>query len=281
MEFKHVRPDESVNISPHNPLFEFLKYLFAIGILCCGIYFSLGFFSDRIAILIPASFENIISENAITQVLTTIATKKNDTQVEAYQKYIDSLVLKLPADTYEPYDKISIHVVNSDEPNAFAFFGGHIILTTGLFGSVKTENGLMFVIGHELGHLHHRHVMRSMGRGIIFLCMQMFLSSAEVGSSDFSSYLMIPTQLVHSRSQEREADEWGVIVLNKLYGHSEGANEFFEYLLKNEGESALESVLSSHPIPSDRIEALRVLSGIQENNGENPLIEIPKNLKNN
>ncbi|HWU42267.1 MAG TPA: M48 family metalloprotease, partial [Bdellovibrio sp.] len=48
-------------------------------------------------------------------------------------------------------------------PNAFAFPGGDIFVTVGLIGILSDLDSLMFVLGHEVGHVVARHSTKSWG----------------------------------------------------------------------------------------------------------------------
>jgi Zn-dependent protease with chaperone function len=63
---------------------------------------------------------------------------------------------------------LQIEIKCDKSPNAYALPGGRILLTKGLFENIKSENGLMFVIGHEIGHVMNRDHMRGFGRSLIF-----------------------------------------------------------------------------------------------------------------
>lgn len=47
--------------------------------------------------------------------------------------------------------------------------GGRILLTKGLLEYLQTEYGLVFVLGHEVGHIVHRDHIRGIGRQIILV----------------------------------------------------------------------------------------------------------------
>lgn len=50
-----------------------------------------------------------------------------------------------------------VHLLRSDEVNAFSTPGGNILLTTGLLERLNTESELAFVIGHEVAHIDYEH----------------------------------------------------------------------------------------------------------------------------
>src|SRR4030095_10063794 len=97
-------------------------------------------------------------------------------------------------------------------PNAFALPGGTIILTDDLVKRVGADEAVLIgVLGHELGHLRHRHGMRM----LIEVGALGAIASVLVG--DFSTLLAsMPVwlgQAAYSRDAEREADAEAVRVL--------------------------------------------------------------------
>ena len=52
--------------------------------------------------------------------------------------------------------------------NAFALPGGQIFITAALFERLKTEDQLAGVLGHEIGHVIHRHGAERMGQPRIY-----------------------------------------------------------------------------------------------------------------
>jgi len=91
-------------------------------------------------------------------------------------------------------------------PNAFAIPGGHLVVTDAMVELLADRpDVLMGVLGHELGHLQHRHGMRLVTQAALLAAV----SSLVIG--DFSSVLagapVLLGQAAYSRGFEHEADE--------------------------------------------------------------------------
>ena len=56
-------------------------------------------------------------------------------------------------------------MLDTDAVNAFATPGGFIFVTRGLLENLKTEAELAGVLGHEVGHVAGRHIVREIQRG--------------------------------------------------------------------------------------------------------------------
>jgi Zn-dependent protease with chaperone function len=122
----------------------------------------------------------------------------------AIRRSFSDAVARLPAGTVPPA-RLEFRSGRSIGPNAFALPGGVIIVTDELVERVHGERGMVLgVLGHELGHLQHRHGMR--------MLIQAGAVSAAAGLlfGDFSAmFALVPTWLAqakYGRDAEREAD---------------------------------------------------------------------------
>jgi Zn-dependent protease with chaperone function len=152
-----------------------------------------------------------------------------------------------------------IAIWDETEPNAVALPGGVIAVTNGLLESVESENELAFVLGHELGHFHNRDHLRGLGRGIAFSLLLVAVGVGGGGSAvQLASLAGQFAQRDFSRDQEIEADRFGLALLAAEYGHVSGAAAFFEHLPERDGtlEGGLASYFSTHPVNTERIQAL-------------------------
>jgi len=91
-------------------------------------------------------------------------------------------------------------------PNAFALPGGRIVITDELIAVAGGDEPALAAFAHELGHVHHRHVLRRL------VASTLVASSAAVLFGDWSSLLAAaPATLVdlhYSRAMEMEADDY-------------------------------------------------------------------------
>jgi metalloprotease len=148
-------------------------------------------------------------------------------------------------------------VIDDDDPNAYAVPGGRIVLTSGLFDVVGSEEALAMVIGHELGHFQHRDQIKEMSRTILVL-LAVAAVSGDARTADALWAASDLATLRFSRKQEMKADRFGLDCLVRAYGHAGGATEFFEQTGTGDGRFARGfAYFSTHPASADRIAALR------------------------
>ena len=140
------------------------------------------------------------------------------------------------------------------DTNAFALPGGRVGLTDGLVEAIDTEVGLALVLAHELGHHHHRHALRKLGRSLLFRLTLALLGLSGDAPTEIG---LILAEGGYSRGQETEADEFAMALVVEHYGDAEGSLVFFEEVLAGGDESRWESFLSTHPLTEHRIAHLR------------------------
>ncbi len=248
-------PKNNDNISHDQPVKEFLLLLFGVIALFLFLFWSLGLFVDLAVNAISPEKEAVLFAKAKLD-----WTRKKGTNSKQ-QKYLQQLTdsLRPCLDVQFP---VKVHLVQDKEPNAFAFPGGTIVVHSGLLKSVQSENGLSFVLAHELAHFKNRDHLRGLGRSIVL----MTLSSLLTGANSDITRALTPAQLFgqaqYSQKRESEADRTALITLNCKYGHVGGTTEFFYTLLKKKklpDFAALHS-FSSHPELKKRIKTLNILA---------------------
>jgi predicted Zn-dependent protease len=178
---------------------------------------------------------------------------------DEHRRILEELLARLAAHWPDnPYD-LRIAVLRDDRPNALAFPGGVILITDGLLERAQTENELAFVMGHEFGHFRNRDHLRGLGRGLV-----LSLAFSAVRGSGVELLAVVETLTLRSfgREQEREADAFGLELVQAEYGHVGAATDFFTRLAapQNALERAAVSYLSTHPVSASRIEDLRALA---------------------
>ena len=139
-------------------------------------------------------------------------------------------------------------------PNAFALPGGTVVITDALLETLKDDDSaLLGVIGHELGHVRHRHALRLVVQGGVVAGV----FGLVVG--DFSSLLALApsvlAQQAYSRDFEREADREALALLQATGRDGSGMLRFFdqlEALHKGRDLAGDLGLLSSHPADAER-----------------------------
>ena len=213
--------------------------------------------------LIPLTADEALGETALQSIDENGLMKP--TTLSGDQQQAVRLALARSAAHLPPDDVPTYHLEfrqSAIGPNAFALPGGTIVLTDELFRRVGGDpDTLVGVLGHELGHLRHRHGMR--------MLVQAGGLSAAAGAlyGDFSTlFSQIPAllgQASYSRAFEHEADVDSVRLM-KASGISPAvmARFFVHVRQPRPGDKAasapqlpsLPLALASHPADAERIE---------------------------
>lgn len=165
---------------------------------------------------------------------------------------------------------VNIVIVGSKDLNAFAAPRA-MGFNTGLIMESHNPNELQGVIAHEVGHLAAGHSARSgdlnkAGMRPFLLTMGLGVLAALAGSPEAAagligsaSYFGTIGALGYNREQEARADQAGATLLDKASLSGKGLADFFDNFRYQEvfDEARRYAYFRSHPISSDRIEALR------------------------
>ena len=97
-------------------------------------------------------------------VAAQILTKYDLYESKMMNKYLNYICATLVANTEEevvPYKDYSIGIIDTDEVNAFATSGGHILISKGLINCAQSEDALAAVIAHEIAHIQFKHNIKA------------------------------------------------------------------------------------------------------------------------
>jgi Zn-dependent protease with chaperone function len=250
VEYRPRTPREGVNVSTGHPLSELVKLV--AGISFAVVVFVVAVFASIEVVIrwVPPSFESRFFGSLWS---AEVGSEGEGPRLQAAAALLARLESRCEENPYQ----LRLAIMEEESPNAFAVPGGTIYLTRGLLDSVESENELAFVLGHELGHFRNRDHLRGLGRGLIVS----LTLSALVGGSAAESLPQVVTALTESgfaREQERDADAFGIALVQAEYGHVAGADGFFKRLPDGTADIGDEfaSYLATHPVSEARIENL-------------------------
>ena len=184
-------------------------------------------------------------------------------------EYIQDLGNKLVIEADNAKFPFSFFMINNSSINAFAFFGGHVGIHSGLITQADSESELASVFAHEVAHVTQRHLARASQAqkrsaplqiatliGGILLAM----ANPEAGMATISASNAGAAQsrINYTRSMEQEADNIGIAMLARAGFDPAGAPAFFSKLAQqSRGQSNQLEFLRTHPIPENRISETR------------------------
>ncbi len=265
---RHVprEPREGINVSETHPLAEAGLLVGGVAALFAALAVAIIFLVELAVFFVSPATEARLFEDWAPEGMITL--DAGDERTPALQLLLDRLAAHADDSPYT----YRLAVMSDEAPNALAFPGGWIVVTSGLLDRVESENELAFVLGHELGHFRNRDHLRTLGRGVALG----LLFGALIGSD---TQLGVTVTDLASRSfdrgQESAADEFGLELVQAEYGHVAEAGRFFERLeTEGLGVSGALTYLSTHPSTAERGTVLEAYAQERGWRLEGPLTEI-------
>ena len=185
-------------------------------------------------------------------------------------EYLTTIGRKLVANANDIRFPFSFFWINNTEINAFAFYGGHVGVHTGLIAQADNESQFASVLGHEIAHVTQRHLARriqqqqdnsaltiaGMIAGILATVVAPDAGIAIISASQTQSAF---SQLTHSRSAEQEADRIGMQTLNNAGFDARASSEFLTKLAAQiRYKYKPPAFLLTHPLPESRVSDVRL-----------------------
>ncbi len=189
---------------------------------------------------------------------------KNPEQVARLQK----IATRITAQTGQfrkdaPAWNWEIHVITSDQLNAFCMPGGKIIFYTGIIEKLNLSDAeIAAIMGHEIAHALREHGRERMSEelvkslGLNLLVATQKLDPKYAGAANMLSTLAVT--LPHSRNQETEADSMGLELMARAGYDPNSAVSLWKKMGAAGGAKPPE-ILSSHPSDATRIKSLEEL----------------------
>uniref|UniRef100_E6XI69 Putative beta-barrel assembly-enhancing protease n=1 Tax=Shewanella putrefaciens (strain 200) TaxID=399804 RepID=E6XI69_SHEP2 len=210
--------------------------------------------------------KEMIYGDAYMRVIRSSAPMLND---PVLSQYLTELGNKLVAHATGVKTPFYFFLLQNDEINAFAFFGGHVAVHTGLFLNADNESELASVLGHEITHVTQRHLARSLEAqqksgpatvagllGAILLT----IAVPQAGMAALATTQAMATQskINYTRLHEKEADRIGMqILVDAGFDPNASADFFGKLASRYRFTTKPPQMLLTHPLPESRITEAR------------------------
>jgi predicted Zn-dependent protease len=168
---------------------------------------------------------------------------------------------------------------NDNTVNAFALPGGPVFITEALFDRFENEAQLAGVLGHEVGHVIHRHGLQRIAKSQLG---QQLISAVAVGAggqdggysaAQIAGLVNQMFQMKYGREDELESDKQGLaMMVSSSYDPREMVRVMEILKEASGGAGGGPEFMSTHPHPENRIEGIRQFVEEQFPNG------VPDNL---
>lgn len=184
-------------------------------------------------------------------------------------EYINALGGKLVAHADSVQTPFQFFIMRSDVMNAFAFFGGNVVVHSQLIMDTDTEGELASVLAHEIGHVTQRHLARAMEQsnrnspyfwGATLGSLLLALANPEAGMAAISSTIAGSAQssISFTQSNEQEADRVGLRTMANAGFDPHESTAFLQKLSdQTRFTSKVPEILLTHPLPDSRLTDVR------------------------
>ena len=164
------------------------------------------------------------------------------------------------------YKGYFVGILDSDEINAFATSGGHILITKGLLKCADTEDAIAAVIAHEIAHIQLQHSIKAIKASRATMATLATLSATAVtlsnGAEDTVEFLQFLDSSVneaistlvdsgYSVSHELAADKKALELMNNAGYDTSCMNDMLS-LLEENSKTKVTGFVKTHPTPEKR-----------------------------
>jgi Zn-dependent protease with chaperone function len=233
-------------------------FVFVLG---AGYYYAVPALAGAVAGYVPVSVVNAISDESLAVLdtgvfeVTAVARTRQESLVDRFS------ALRFPRDGSSDAYRLIFRKSEVLGPNALALPSGTIVLTDALVALTRDDDDLVAVLAHEAGHVEGRHGLRQLFQNsTVALAVTWLIGDISMLAAAAPTALL---QARYSRDLERDADRHAIEVLD-LNGiprrHFARILERLQAAAVERGASdggSLLDYLSSHPVTSERIDAVR------------------------
>ena len=186
-------------------------------------------------------------------------------------KYLNKICGAITINSEKPdlYNGYYVAVLDSDEINAMATPGGHILITRGLLKCTSNEEELASVIAHEIAHIQKQHSISAI-KTSRFKDLSLNVASLAINESDNDEVKQmmsvfgdsvddVVSSLVlngFSQEQEFEADSYALELLNNAGYNPHSIVNMLKTLEQNQANHK-RGFVKTHPEPKKRIKKIQ------------------------
>lgn len=186
------------------------------------------------------------------------------------ERYLNEICATLVIQSERPtlFKGYYVGILDTDEINAFATSGGHIMVSRGLIKCAKSEDALAAVLAHEIAHIQLQHSLSAIKTSRITdaITKTGFAAATVLTEGEFADFTdafgdavdeiiagMVDTG--YSKSQEFEADKKALSIMASA-GYNPFAMNDILTLLEQKSD-AKTGFGKTHPSPKDRMNNLK------------------------
>jgi predicted Zn-dependent protease len=185
----------------------------------------------------------------------------------ALTTYLNNICTAITINSPRPdvYNGYHVAILDSNEINAFATSGGHILVTRGLINAAKSEDALAGVIAHEIAHIQLQHSIKAIKTSRITQALLVTGTSAagaaagmdvnqltDVFNESVGEIVQTMVNNGYSQSQEYDADNTALSLMASAGYNPRGLIDMLNELKTIQSKTA-GGFNKTHPSPAQRI----------------------------
>lgn len=250
--------------------------------ICCVLA---AFYFFTLQSVLPAYSFNIGEEREVGEKLIYSVRSSfhliDDPDITEYITSIGQSVIDVAGIQFFDYH---FFVIDSKEFNAFAAPSGLIFFYSGLIASMNSEDELVSVIAHEIGHIVKRHLASRVEKSKYNSMTTLGLAIAAIAFGGAAAPALLTGALAtgqslslhFSRQNEEEADLLAYGWMKKLHRDTEGQVRMLKSMrrIARYRSDELPQYLLTHPNPEARLDTIESLIEIDKNEYEPDLNKI-------
>ncbi len=223
------------------------------------VFFSIWFMLSRIDFVNENDLKKFskASEKKLSElILKTLERGQAEFNEDKINSYLDSIGTRICVANNIAFDAIQIHVIHSNNVNAFALPDHNMVIYTGLIENAKSAEEVAGVMAHEIGHMEKGHVVKKLAKEI-GISMLFLLAGGNENFEVLKEAGQVVSSTAFDRSQEREADSFAVDALAKAEINPEPFGNFL-FRLSTGSDNIPEELIwiSTHPDSKERAAAI-------------------------
>jgi Zn-dependent protease with chaperone function len=228
------------------------------GLLTGGYLYGLPLAADRVAARVPIESEQALGEESLNFLERVRLLTPTGLDEAAQQRLHQQFAALTRGMRFEHQYRLELRSGRLGA-NAMALPGGIVVLTDELVALSASEDEVLAVIAHEIGHVELRHALRQLlGNSAVAVTLATMTGDAASLGTAVTGLPVTLAQLQYSREFERAADDYA-LELMRSHGLSPLAfASMLERLAARHGtETEGPAFLSTHPVTAERIARIR------------------------
>ncbi|MDR1919760.1 MAG: M48 family metallopeptidase [Tannerellaceae bacterium] len=235
---------------------KLLLQLFSLLVLCAAIWFALSRI-DFIDLFKINDKSRQLEEKLGDFYLDMITETNQEIVDEDAIRFVTEIKNRICASNKIDSTRLKVHLVMTEDVNAFALPDHHLVINSGLIYFCKNAEELAGVMSHEIAHIEKNHIMQKLAKEVGFTALSLMLTSGTGPEGGGAEGIRVLSSYAYDRQMEEQADETGVKYLQKSKINPAPLADFMYRLSVEESDIQKKlTILSTHPNTSGRAEKI-------------------------